>query len=60
MRLAPREVEKLILHNAGFLAQKRYARGLKLNYVEAVSLIASQLQEFIREGYTVSAANEPG
>jgi len=55
MRLSPREVEKLILHNAGFLAQKRYARGLKLNYVEAVSLIASQLQEFIREGYTVSA-----
>ena len=55
MRLAPREMEKLILHNAGFLAQKRYARGLKLNYVEAVSLIASQLQEFIREGYTVSA-----
>jgi len=47
-------VEKLILHNAGFLAQKRYARGLTLNYVEAVSLIASQLQEFIREGYTVS------
>jgi len=55
MRLSPREIEKLILHNAGFLAQKRYARGLKLNYVEAVSLIASQLQEFIREGYTVSA-----
>jgi len=54
MRLSPREVEKLILHNAGFLAQKRYARGLKLNYVEAVALIASQLQEFIREGYTVS------
>ena len=55
MRLSPREIEKLILHNAGFLAQKRYARGIKLNYVEAVSLIASQLQEFIREGYTVSA-----
>jgi urease subunit gamma/beta len=55
MRLAPKELEKLILHNAGFLAQKRYARGLKLNYVEAVSLIASQLQEFIREGYAVSA-----
>lgn len=54
MRLSPREIEKLILHNAGFLAQKRYARGLKLNYVEAVALIASQLQEFIREGYTVA------
>jgi urease subunit gamma/beta len=54
MRLSPREIEKLILHNAGFLAQKRYARGLKLNYVESVALIASQLQEFIREGYSVA------
>ena len=54
MRLSPGEVEKLILHNAGFLAQKRYARGLKLNYVEAIALIASQLQEFIREGYSVA------
>ncbi len=54
MRLSPREVEKLILHNAGFLAQKRYARGLRLNYVETIALIASQLQEFIREGYTVA------
>lgn len=54
MRLAPREIEKLLLHNAGFLAQKRYARGLKLNYVESVALIASQLQEFIREGYMVA------
>jgi urease subunit gamma/beta len=54
MRLSPGEVEKLILHNAGFLAQKRYARGLKLNYVESVALIASQLQEFIREGYSVA------
>lgn len=54
MRLSPREVEKLILHNAGFLAQKRYARGLKLNYVESVALIASQLQEFIREGNSVA------
>ncbi len=60
MRLSPREVEKLILHNAGFLAQKRYARGIKLNYVEAVSLIASQLQEFIREAYTVSALMNMG
>jgi urease subunit gamma/beta len=54
MRLAPREVEKLMLHSAGCLAQKRYARGLKLNYVEAVALIGSQLQELIREGYTVA------
>lgn len=48
MKLAPREVEKLALHGAGFLAQKRLARGLKLNYTEAVALIAAQvLPEFL-------------
>jgi urease gamma subunit len=44
MKLAPREVEKLGLHNAGYLAQKRLARGLKLNYIEAVALIATQVR----------------
>ncbi|KAE8711691.1 putative Myb domain protein 4 [Hibiscus syriacus] len=42
MKLTPREVEKLALHNAGFLAQKRLACGLKLNYTEAIALIATQ------------------
>ncbi|GJT80773.1 urease isoform X1 [Tanacetum coccineum] len=42
MKLSPREVEKLMLHNAGFLAQKRLACGLRLNYTEAVALIATQ------------------
>ncbi|KAG2557408.1 hypothetical protein PVAP13_8NG233501 [Panicum virgatum] len=50
MRLAPREAEKLALQNAGFLAQKRLARGLRLNYTEAVALIASQILEFVRDG----------
>ncbi|KAJ1686165.1 hypothetical protein LUZ63_017555 [Rhynchospora breviuscula] len=50
MRLVPREVEKLGLHNAGFLAQKRLARGLRLNYTEAVALIATQILEFVRDG----------
>ncbi|PON82807.1 Urease, alpha subunit [Trema orientale] len=50
MRLTPREVEKLGLHNAGFLAQKRLARGSKLNYTEAVALIATQILEFVRDG----------
>uniref|UniRef100_A0A1D1ZIH4 urease n=2 Tax=Anthurium amnicola TaxID=1678845 RepID=A0A1D1ZIH4_9ARAE len=50
MRLAPREVEKLTLHGAGFLAQKRLARGLRLNYTEAVALIATQILEFVRDG----------
>ncbi|GHJ85337.1 hypothetical protein NliqN6_1739 [Naganishia liquefaciens] len=50
MRLLPREQDKLLLSNLGFLAQKRLARGLKLNRSEAIALIAFQLQEFIRDG----------
>ncbi|KAK1403213.1 Urease [Heracleum sosnowskyi] len=50
MKLAPREIEKLMLHNAGFLAQKRLARGLRLNYTEAVALIATQILEFVHDG----------
>ncbi len=54
MHLTPREIEKLMLHNVGFLAQKRLARGLRLNHPEAVGLIAAQLLEFIREGKSVA------
>jgi|SRR5581483_10627329 urease subunit gamma/beta len=54
MHLSPREIDKLLLHNAGFLAQKRLARGLRLNYPEAVALIAAQLLEFIRDGRSVA------
>src|SRR6516165_3873236 len=54
MHLSPRELDKLVLHNAGFLAQKRLARGLRLNYPEAVALLATQLLEFIRDGALVS------
>ncbi|GBE88225.1 Urease [Sparassis crispa] len=50
MRISPREEAKLLLHQAGFLAQKRLARGLQLNLTEATALIASQLQERIRDG----------
>ena len=50
MHLTPREIDKLVLHQAGVLAQKRLARGLRLNYVEATALIATQLLEFIRDG----------
>ena len=60
MRLSPREIEKLMLHQAGFLAQKRYARGLKLNYVETIALIATQLLEHIREGYAVAELMDLG
>jgi len=54
MHLTPREIDKLMLHQAGALAQKRLARGLRLNYVEATALIATQLLEFIRDGRTVA------
>jgi len=54
MHLSPREEEHLLLHQAGFLAQKRLARGLKLNYVEAVALITAQVLEFIRDGKSVA------
>ena len=60
MRLTPREIEKLMLHNAGFVAQKRLARGLKLNHPEAVALVAAQLLELIRDGRTVAELMDIG
>ncbi|HXI71198.1 MAG TPA: urease subunit gamma [Verrucomicrobiae bacterium] len=54
MHLSPRELDKLTLHQAGFLAQKRLARGLRLNHPEAVALIATVLLEFIRDGKSVA------
>jgi urease subunit gamma/beta len=60
MHLTPRELDKLTLHQAGFLAQKRLARGLRLNYPEAVALIASQLLEFIRDGRSVAELMDLG
>src|SRR5262245_21220321 len=54
MHLSPRELDKLTLHQAGFLAQKRLARGVKLNHPEAVALIATVLLEFIRDGRSVA------
>ncbi|KAJ3122770.1 hypothetical protein HK098_002497 [Nowakowskiella sp. JEL0407] len=50
MKLVPREIDKLVLHQAGFLAQKRLARGVRLNHAEATALIASQLLEYARDG----------
>src|SRR4029453_18887074 len=60
MHLTPREVDKLVLHQAGFLAQKRLARGLRLNYVEAMALISTQLLEFIRDGRSVADVMDLG
>ncbi|KAJ3399401.1 hypothetical protein HDU80_007983 [Chytriomyces hyalinus] len=61
MHLLPREMDKLALHSAGFLAQKRLARGLRLNHSEACALIASQLLELIRDGaHTVAQLMQLG
>jgi urease subunit gamma/beta len=49
-----------MLHQAGVVAQKRLARGLCLNYVEAVALIATQLLEFIRDGRSVAELMDLG
>ena len=60
MHLTPREIDKLLLHGAGFLAQKRLARGLRLNLPEAVALLATQLLELIRDGRGVSELMDLG
>jgi urease subunit gamma/beta len=60
MHLTPHELDKLALHQAGYLAQKRLARGLRLNYPEAVALISTQVMEFIRDGRTVAELMDLG
>ena len=60
MKLAPRDLDKLLLHGAGFVAQKRLARGVRLNYPEAVALIATQLLELIRDGRRVAELMDLG
>ena len=53
MRLTPKEQEKLMLHMAGTLAKERKERGLKLNYIEAMAYISSELLEYARDGKPV-------
>jgi urease subunit gamma/beta len=60
MHLTPHELDKLALHQAGFLAQKRLARGVRLNYPEAVALISAQVMEFIRDGRSVAELMDLG
>src|SRR5438874_3983811 len=60
MRLTPQELDKLVLHQAGALAQKRLARGLRLNHPEAVALIATVLLELIRDGHPVAELMDLG
>jgi urease subunit gamma/beta len=58
--LSPQEIDKLTLHQVGFLAQKRLARGTRLNHPEAVALIATQLLELIRDGRSVAELMDLG
>jgi urease subunit gamma/beta len=60
MFLSPRDVDKLLLHQAGVLAQKRLARGLRLNYPETVALLATQILELIRDGKSVAELMDVG
>src|SRR5690606_38447096 len=54
MELLPREKDKLLLFTAALLAERRLARGLKLNYPEAVALISMAIIEGARDGRTVA------
>ena len=54
MELLPREKDKLLLFTAGLLAERRKARGLKLNYPEAVAYISAAILEGARDGRTVA------
>jgi len=53
MELTPREKDKLLIFTAALLAERRKAKGLKLNYPEAVALISAALLEGAREGRSV-------
>jgi urease subunit gamma len=54
MHLTPREQEKLMVFVAAEVARRRMARGLKLNYPEAIALITAEMLEAARDGRTVS------
>jgi len=60
MELTPREKDKLLLFTAGLLAERRKARGLKLNYPEAMALISCEILEGAREGKTVAELMDYG
>jgi urease subunit gamma len=54
MELTPREKDKLLIFTAALLAERRRARGLKLNYPEAIALITAAIMEGARDGKTVA------
>ncbi len=60
MQLTPREKDKLLIFTAGLLAERRKARGLKLNYPEAIAYISAAVMEGARDGESVAALMEYG
>lgn len=60
MELTPREIDKLHIFTAALLAERRMARGLKLNYPEAIALITAAILEGARDGQTVAELMSSG
>ncbi len=60
MELTPREKDKLLVFTAALLAERRRARGLKLNYPEAVALISAAIMEGARDGRSVAQLMSEG
>ncbi len=60
MRLTEREKDKLLIFTAAELARKRHARGLKLNYPEAIAIITADVLELIRDGKSVAELMQLG
>lgn len=54
MELSPREKDKLLIFTAALLAERRKARGVKLNYPEAIAYISAAIMEGARDGRTVA------
>ena len=54
MELSPREKDKLLIFTAALLAERRKARGVKLNYPECIALISAEIMEGARDGKTVA------
>ncbi|MBL6809102.1 MAG: urease subunit gamma [Litoricola sp.] len=60
MELTPREKDKLLLYTAGLVAERRLARGLRLNYPEAIALISLEILEGARDGRSVAELMQLG
>ncbi|MEO5735028.1 MAG: urease subunit gamma [Rubrivivax sp.] len=60
MELTPREKDKLLIFTAALLAERRRARGVKLNYPEAVALISAAIMEGARDGASVASLMSDG